>query len=51
MKNKKVIALILTGLMASSLLVGCGDKSSDTSGQGSASTTTDLTKLKGQIEM
>jgi multiple sugar transport system substrate-binding protein len=51
MKNKKVIALILTGLMASSLFVGCGDKATDTSGQGSATTTTDLTKLKGQIEM
>lgn len=51
MKNKKAISLILTGIMASALFVGCGNNSADTNGQGSAKTVADLTKLKGQIEM
>ncbi|ERI91571.1 ABC transporter, solute-binding protein [Clostridiales bacterium oral taxon 876 str. F0540] len=49
MKNKKLLSLILTGLVASSILVGCGSKA-PTQEQQSA-TTTDETKLKGEIEM
>lgn len=49
MKNKKLLSLILTGLIASSLLVGCGSKAPAQDQQ--SATTTDETKLKGEIEM
>lgn len=46
--KKRIISLVLTGLMASTMFVGCGSKAtSSNNGQ----TTVDETKLKGQIEM
>lgn len=50
MKSKKVLSLILSGLIASTIISGCGNKqAAQTSGQNS--TVTDETKLKGEIEM
>lgn len=50
MNNKKVLSLILTGLMSTSLLVGCGSKAPAQIDKNNASVT-DETKLKGEIEM
>jgi multiple sugar transport system substrate-binding protein len=50
MKNKKLVSLILTGLVASTLLAGCSSKQ-PTQTEPSSTTVTDETKLKGQIEM
>ncbi|MDT8717506.1 extracellular solute-binding protein [Clostridium sp. 19966] len=50
MKNKKIFTLILSSLMISTLLAGCGkSESSQTGGQNS--NVSDETKLTGQIEM
>lgn len=48
MKNNKIMSLILTGLMATTIFAGCGNKQT-TPTQGS--NVTDETKLKGEIEM
>ncbi|MDF2881657.1 MAG: extracellular solute-binding protein family 1 [Clostridiaceae bacterium] len=50
MKSKKVMALILTGLMACGVLAGCGNKQTSEKDNSSAAVT-DETKLKGEIEM
>jgi multiple sugar transport system substrate-binding protein len=49
MKNKNIVALILTGFMASAIFTGCSSKAAAPTE--SKNTATDLTKLKGQIEM
>lgn len=50
MKGKKIMALVLTGLMSTALLAGCSKKDSGTDA-GSNQTVSDETKLKGEIEM
>lgn len=50
MKNKKIMALVLTSLMATSMFAGCGNKQTS-QGQGNNASITDETKLKGEIEM
>lgn len=49
MKSKKILSLVLTGLMAGTLLTGCGSKPAATTEQTQAAA--DVTKLKGEIEM
>jgi multiple sugar transport system substrate-binding protein len=50
MKSKKVMSLVLTGLLASSLFAGCAKQQPAKTG-GDTPAVTDETKLKGEIEM
>ncbi|QAT39894.1 extracellular solute-binding protein [Clostridium sp. JN-9] len=50
MKSKKIMALIMTGLMVCGVLAGCGNKQASGNDNSNAAVT-DETKLKGEIEM